>query len=219
MDRLDAVSSQVSQERSAVSSSSEDLFVDIFQEALGFERTQLLIPQYPIRDIYETGRFIDFAFISRLGKYAFEIDGEAWHAPDGAMVNSQIYRDQLLRQNSLVYQGWKVYRWTDIQLATERERIQEQLLLFLEREITQGTLDSFLPRQEAGEVSLREHQTDALNQLEELRNQGKTIALLTHATGTGKTHVAIADAHRLGLRTLYLAHRKPLVLCHSLILG
>lgn len=64
-------------QRSTESSSSEDLFVEIFQEALGFERTQLLIPQYPVSDIYGTGRFIDFAFISRLDKYAFEIDGEA----------------------------------------------------------------------------------------------------------------------------------------------
>ncbi|MCS6812345.1 MAG: DEAD/DEAH box helicase family protein [Cyanobacteria bacterium] len=208
---LPASPSPVNQERSMESSSSEDLFVEIFQEVLGFERAQLLLPQYPVKDIYDRGRFIDFAFISRLGKYAFEIDGEVWHAPDGAMVNPQAYRDQLLRQNSLVYQGWKVYRWTDVQLDAERERIQEQLLLFLEREITQGTLDGFLPKQEAGEISLKEHQVDALKQLEELRSQGKTITLLTHATGTGKTHIAISDAHRLGLRTLYLAHRKPLV--------
>ncbi|WP_205369808.1 hypothetical protein [Thermoleptolyngbya sp. PKUAC-SCTB121] len=140
MDTPDHLTSHVRHDRAAESSSSEDLFIDIFQETLGFERTQLLIPQYSVTDIYGTNRFIDFAFLSRLDKYAFEIDGEVWHAPDGAMVNSQIYRDQLLRQNSLVYQGWKVYRWTDIQLSTERERIQEQLLLFLEREIVQGTL-------------------------------------------------------------------------------
>ncbi|MEC4815539.1 MAG: DEAD/DEAH box helicase [Scytonema sp. PMC 1069.18] len=85
------------------------------------------------------------------------------------------------------------------------------MLLFLEREIVQGTLDGFLPRQEASEISLREHQSDALQQLQELRNQGKTIALLTHATGTGKTHVALSDACNLGLRTLYLAHRTPLL--------
>lgn len=71
----------IDSQRASESSSSEDLFVDIFQEALGFERTQLLIPQYSVTDINGTGRFIDFAFISRLDKYAFEIDGEAWHAP------------------------------------------------------------------------------------------------------------------------------------------
>ena len=198
-------------QRATESSSSEDLFVDIFQEALGFERTQLLIPQYPVSDIYGPGRFIDFAFISRLNKYAFEIDGEAWHAPGGAMVDPKTYRDELLRQNSLVYLGWKVYRWTDVQLAVDRERIKEELLLFLEREISEGTLDGFLPRQEVCEVSLRDHQTDALQQLNQLRNQGKTIALLTHATGTGKTHIALSDARNIGLRTLYLAHRTPLL--------
>ncbi len=51
----------INQERSAESSSSEDLFVEIFQEVLGFERAQLLYPQYPVRDIYDGGRFIDFA--------------------------------------------------------------------------------------------------------------------------------------------------------------
>ena len=212
MSHLESMPSEfIDSQRATESSSSEDLFVDIFQEALGFERTQLLIPQYSVTDIDGTGRFIDFAFISRLDKYAFEIDGEAWHAPGGAMVDPNTYRDELLRQNSFVYLGWKVYRWTDVQLAVDREKIKEQLLLFLEREITQGTLDGFLPRQEASEVSLREHQTDALQQLHELRNQGKTIALLTHATGTGKTHIALSDAHYLGLRTLYLAHRTPLL--------
>ncbi len=204
-------SEMIDTQRATESSFSEDLFVEIFQEALGFERTQLLIPQYPVSDIYGTGRFIDFAFISRLDKYAFEIDGEAWHAPGGAMVDQKTYRNELLRQNSLVYQGWKVYRWTDVQLAVDTERIKEQLLLFLEREITEGTLDGFLPRQEGSEVSLREHQTDALQKLNELRNQGKTIALLTHATGTGKTHIALSDAQNIGLRTLYLAHRTPLL--------
>ena len=198
--------------RAIESTSSEDLFVEIFQDVLGFERTQLLIPQYPFTDIYNGGRFIDFAFISRLDKYAFEIDGEAWHAPDGAMVSFQSYRDQLVRQNSLIYQGWRVYRWTDIQLVQEKERIQQQLELFLEKEITQGTLDGFLPKQEAGEVSLKDHQIDALEQLNLLRKQGKTITLLTHATGTGKTHVAISDARKVGLRTLYLAHRRPLLI-------
>lgn len=197
--------------RAAESSSSEDLFVDIFQDVLGFERTQLLIPQYPFTDIYDGGRFIDFAFISRLDKYAFEIDGEVWHAPDGAMVGPQQYRDQLLRQNSLIFQGWKLYRWTDVQLIQERERIQQQLELFLEKEIAAGTLDGFLPKQEASDFSLRNHQHDAIQKLDELRDQGKTITLLTHATGTGKTHIAIADAKRLGLRTLYLAHRKNLL--------
>lgn len=198
--------------RASQSSSAEDLFVDIFQEALGFERAQLLIAQYPVEDIYQNRRFIDFAIVlSELNKYAFEVDGEAWHSPSSPLNTPEKFRDALLRQNSLIYQGWKVYRWTDYQLAAEREKVKEQLLLFLEKELSKGHLDGFLPLQEAGEVSLLAHQKDALQELFQLRSQGKTIALVTHATGTGKTHIAISDAKLLNQKTLYLAHRTTLL--------
>lgn len=44
-----------------------------------------------------------------------------------------------------------------------------------------------------------------------MRSDGKTIALLNLAMGTGKTVIAIDDARKLNARTLYLAHRKGLV--------
>jgi superfamily II DNA or RNA helicase len=44
-----------------------------------------------------------------------------------------------------------------------------------------------------------------------LRAEAKTIALLTHAQGAGKTITAIMDAKRLGGRTLFLAHTRDLV--------
>jgi len=71
--------------------------------------------------------------------------------------------------------------------------------------------DDFLPKQPAAAFELREHQQQAREWLEKIRSEGKTIALLEHATGTGKTIVAIADARAFDGRTLYLAHRKQLV--------
>jgi superfamily II DNA or RNA helicase len=191
-------------------SSAEDLFVEIFQEAVGFLGAQWLQFQVPFTDIDQSRRRIDYALESPLSRYAFEIDGEFWHDPASPHVKPADFRSALTRQNSLVHQGWKVYRWTDQQLALERRRVVEQLRLFLEREIAAGTLGDLLPLQEAGEFSLREHQSKALKSLDAMRGEGKTIALLTHATGTGKTHVAVTDARRLGLRTLYLAHRGKL---------
>ena len=44
-----------------------------------------------------------------------------------------------------------------------------------------------------------------------MRDQGESIALLYHATGTGKTVTAVSDAKRLGKRTLFLAHTKELI--------
>lgn len=187
-------------------SSDEDLFCEIFQEAVGFAGVQSLQFQTAFDDIDGRRRKIDFALQTTLAKYAFEVDGEYFHLkPDD-------YRDGLVRQNSLVHQGWRVFRWTDVQLRSERDRIVQQLQLFLERELAAGALEtqSFLPMQDGGTIELREHQIEALAALEQLRSTGKTIALITHATGTGKTHVAISDALRCNLRTLYLAHTEKL---------
>lgn len=197
---------------SLIASSAEDRFVDLFQEAVGIIGTQLLQPQLPFLDLDGAPRRIDYALLSPLDKYAFEVDGEYYHRSDSSLVSAERHKDHLFRQNSLVYQGWKVYRWTDTELPIYRERVVDQLRLFLEREIAAGTLEKgdLLPLQEGAEFELRDHQTEALAALQQFRAEGKTIALLTHATGTGKTHVAINDARSLGLRTLYLAHTRQL---------
>jgi superfamily II DNA or RNA helicase len=48
--------------------------------------------------------------------------------------------------------------------------------------------------------------------LERLRVDGNTIALVTHAQGSGKTVTSITDARRIGGRTLFVAHTRELVL-------
>ena len=193
-------------------SSAEDLFVDVFQEAVGFVGTQWLQFQVPFLDVDNRPKYLDFGLVSPLDRYAFEIDGEYYHRPDSPKLTGESFREGLTRQNSLVWRGWRVYRWTDSQLANERERVVEQLRLYLERELATGILEQsdFLPLQDGGELALHAHQKEALEALERFRAEGKSIALLTHATGTGKTHVAISDARRCGLRTLYLAHTEKL---------
>lgn len=52
---------------------------------------------------------------------------------------------------------------------------------------------------------------EALKSLEAMRDNGETIALLYHATGTGKTVTAVMDAKNCGGRTLFLAHTQELV--------
>ncbi len=44
-----------------------------------------------------------------------------------------------------------------------------------------------------------------------MRCNRETIALLYHATGTGKTVTAMSDAKQVGKRTLFLAHTHELV--------
>ena len=89
--------------------------------------------------------------------------------------------------------------------------MKEQLALFLESIPGLLSFDDFLPKQIGEVFELRQHQKDALDSLEQMRANHKTIALLTHAQGAGKTIVAVSDARRLGGRTLFVAHRRELV--------
>ncbi len=187
----------------------EDIFVDLFGQVFGLNKVQLLLPQHPARDINGNQRLIDFALKTVREKVAFEIDGLTWHHP--AAISVSKFEDDLLRQNSLIHDQWRVFRWTDRQLAEDPETVKEQLACFLESIPGLLELDDFLPMQRGGVVELRDHQGEALEWLQQLRQDSKTIALLNHATGTGKTIVAIEDARRLGGRTLFLAHRKNLV--------
>ncbi len=195
--------------RGQTSTLPEELFTTLFTQVFGLEKAQLLVPQLPVEDIYGASRYVDFALRTVQEKVAFEIDGLVWHVPDAEVIGK--YEDDLLRQNSLIHQGWRVFRWTDRQIAQEPEQVKEQLALFLERIPGLLAFDDFLPKQHGEILELRPHQAEALAALEGLRRDGNTIALVTHAQGAGKTVTAIMDARRLGSRTLFVAHTKDLV--------
>ena len=187
----------------------QDEFVVLFSQVFGLEKTQLLAHEYPVEDIYGGTRQVDYALKTLDEKVAFEIDGLTWHVPDPERIAD--YEDSLLRQNSLIHGGWRVFRWTDRQIAQEPDQVKEELALFLEHIPGLLEFDDFLPRQRGAIVELRQHQEDALVALAALRAEGKTIALVTHAQGAGKTVTAITDAQRCGGRTLFLVHTKDLV--------
>lgn len=86
-----------------VNSRAKKLFVQLFCEAFGPDKTENLQIQYPCVDIYGRHRYIDFAMESPESKIAIEIDGETYHNPNKVSENK--YADDLLKQNSLVYRG------------------------------------------------------------------------------------------------------------------
>lgn len=47
--------------------------------------------------------------------------------------------------------------------------------------------------------------------LNKMREEGKTIALVQGATGSGKSAIGVLDARSIGKRVLFLAHTKELV--------
>lgn len=187
----------------SVNSVAEDLFVQLFCETFGPEKAGELFVQHPFVDIYGRHRFIDFALETPSENIAIEIDGETYHNPK--KVSHEKYIDDLLKQNSLVYKDWKVYRWAFRQLKDTPDRVKDELTTFLSVPLCNSS-PYFLPQQTGSTIELRDYQEEALDNLLEVRESGDSIALLYHATGVGKTITAASDAKRVGGKTLFLVN-------------
>ena len=162
----------------SVNSRAEELFVQLFCEAFGPEKTENLQVQYPCVDIYGRHRYIDFALESPESKIAIEIDGETYHNP--SKVSENKYADDLLKQNSLIYDNWKVYRWIYSQLEKQPEKVKDELITFLGTSPMFKAFEADLPVQMGQTIELRDYQQEAIDNLKKMREDGKTIALLYH---------------------------------------
>ena len=200
--------------RSASGSPAEDQFIELFSETFGAEKAGYLYSQYPFYDIYQNSRYADFVLESGMRRVAIEIDDEASH--NRSLVASDKFYDDLLKQNSMVYLGWDVYRWAVRQIQLQPETVKDELRIFLGAHPRFREIEDYLPAQrgkalDGARLELKAHQKEALEALEAMRGRNETIALLYHATGTGKTVTAVMDARRCGRRVLFLAHTQELV--------
>ena len=204
----------MSEYRAASGSSAEDLFIELFADTFGAEKAGYLYSQYHFYDIYQNDRFADFFLESGNRKIAIEIDDEASHNP--SVVSRNKFYDDLLKQNSMVYLGWDVYRWAVKQMQVQPDTVKDELRVFVGSDTAFREVEDYLPVQrgkalQGFDLELKEHQKQALRSLETMRSNHETIALLYHATGTGKTVTAVTDAKKCGGRTLFLAHTVELV--------
>lgn len=116
----------------------------------------------------------------------------------------------------MVYLGWDVYRWAVRQMQIQPDAVKDELRVFLGSHPHFKEIEDYLPTQRGKELDgshldLKKHQIEALKSLQAMRDNSETIALLYHATGTGKTVTAVMDAKNCGGRTLFLAHTQELV--------
>lgn len=200
--------------KSVSGSRAEDLFIDIFSDTFGADKAGFLYSQYPFFDIYQNARFADFVCESGAKRIAIEIDDEASHNP--GLVSKDKFTDDLLKQNSMIHLGWDVYRWTVRQMQKQPDTVQDELRLFLGSECGFREIEDYLPTQggqafDGDKLELREYQQEALQNLQKMRENKESIALLYQATGTGKTVTAVLDAKSVGGKTLFVAHTMELV--------
>ncbi|GAX89632.1 hypothetical protein [Effusibacillus lacus] len=89
-----------------------------------FGHFNYLHPEYEIQDFKDGYRFIDFAYIRRPFRVAFEIDGYSTHCRD---LSRRQFADHLLRQNHLILDGWDVMRFSYDDIK-EKPRMCQQML-------------------------------------------------------------------------------------------
>lgn len=85
--------------RAASGSSAENLFISLFEDVFGAEKTGYLYSQYPFFDIYQDSRFADFLLENGGRRVAIEIDDDASHLP--GHVSQVKHYDDLTKQNSM----------------------------------------------------------------------------------------------------------------------
>lgn len=200
--------------RSTSGSAAENLFIDLFSDTFGAEKAGYLYSQYHFYDIYQNSRYADFMLENGARRIAIEIDDETSH--NKSLVANNKFYDDLLKQNSMVFRGWDVYRWAVRQMQKQPELVKDELRIFLGSHPQFREIDDYLPAQrgkslDGANLELKEHQVEALKSLENMRTNHESIALLYHATGTGKTVTAVMDAKHCGGRVLFLAHTQELV--------
>ena len=185
----------------------EELFIQLFSDTFGVDKARFLCQKYHFYDIHADSQYADFLLQHDAKRTAIELEDHTQEDP---------FFQRLLKQNSMVKQGWEVYRWDLQQLRSDPDRVREELRLLLGIHPLFQEIADHLPLQhvsvlDGSRIELKAHQEVALEALAEMRRKHETIALLHHATGTGKTVTAVLDAKYCGGRTLFLAHTRELV--------
>ena len=164
-------------------------FESLFEQVYGSKYLHALEREYQYVDLLGKSRYVDYVLKTIDGEIAIELNGESFHHP--LHIRQSRYQSQLLKQNSLMKDGIKVYRWSNAGMADEK-KFADQIRLYF------GGEDKFCGKPTASQFrnisfSLFKHQKDALLDIESGRAQGKNTFLLVLPTGTGKTEVFIAD--------------------------
>jgi very-short-patch-repair endonuclease len=73
-----------------------------------FRHFEHLHPEYEVSDYRDGTRYLDFAYIAHPLYLCIEIDGYGTHARD---LDRRQFSDQLLRQNHLTIEGWRILRF------------------------------------------------------------------------------------------------------------
>ncbi|NOV00175.1 DNA-binding response regulator [Paenibacillus sp. LMG 31457] len=89
-----------------------------------------LHPEYEVKDYLDGTRFIDFAYLRPPYCICIEMDGFGPHARD---IDRTRFGDNLMRQNQLMLNGWKVFRFAVDDITGHQRRCQQVILSMMGR--------------------------------------------------------------------------------------
>lgn len=165
----------------------EAYFEQTFIDCFGREKLDRVQREFPVIDINGVTRWVDYYIRREDFDIAIEKNGESFHHP--LIIGPNRYKKQLIKQNSLVVYGAKVFRWS-LQAMKFTDNFSEEMQLFF------GPSNNFLLTQKISvsrKFKLFGHQENVLEGIQKERNKGLTSFLVVLPTGTGKTEVLIAD--------------------------
>ncbi len=161
----------------------EQAFIDVY----GNEALESVLREEPFIDLNSQTRYIDYLVSTKTAKIAIEKNGESYHHP--IIIGKKRYKSQLLKQNSLVLNDIKVYRWS-IEGMKAKDNFHEEIKAFI------GGKNTLTPSQKLGvtrQIKLFSHQKFSIDQINEERKNGENTFLVVLPTGTGKTEIFISD--------------------------
>lgn len=168
-------------------------FALIFEKVFGAKGLHALKAEVSYVDRAGIRRFIDYELNKIDSSIAIELNGETYHHP--LIIGQKRYKSQLLKQNSLVSDGRKVFRWSNRGMADET-KIADQLKTYFGSGNEFISNPAFLAKRDVTSFELYQHQEEALKRITTERQQGKSTFLVVLPTGTGKTEVFIEDMSR-----------------------
>ncbi|MCI2284208.1 hypothetical protein L3081_13480 [Colwellia sp. MSW7] len=140
-------------------------FAVSFEKVFGAKHIYALQAEAPYVDRQGHRRYIDYVLHRNSTPIAIELNGEQYHHPLSAIVSEKKYRSQLFKQNSLVNDGYRVFRWSNRGMQDDF-KFEDQIKEYFGDK--QGFQSAPLYRAERTiDFSLYEHQATAVKSLQE----------------------------------------------------
>ncbi|MGL5904601.1 MAG: DEAD/DEAH box helicase family protein, partial [Cetobacterium sp.] len=179
----------------------EHHFETVFFELYGEDSYNLLSKEEQLVGFDGENIFADYVIEKTNEKIVIEENGESYHHPQKTGLDK--YIKQIERQNALIYQGYKVFRFSSNEIEF-KDRMIEELKVYL------GDKNEFIQQGliiQERKYKLYDHQNESLDSLKKLRQNGIKSSVVVLPTGSGKSTIAEED-----LKLFLLQNEKARVL-------